>query len=152
MPDTTSSGHAWAERRKYPRHPINIPVRCQFDPLAPEDETEESLSENLGIGGMAIRADQPLEQDRRILVMLYLPANLLRKPGAEASDETEDEFISIVVASRVAWCAPFVDGKFTIGIEFIHLEPDDQECFQAFLREYQLMGTVGKEPGPAPQS
>ena len=58
----------YAEKRQYPRAPIGVIVRVQFD-----GQSRHYYSKNISAGGAFLLADEPLSEETRLSVELFLP-------------------------------------------------------------------------------
>lgn len=84
--------------RHYMRHPIDIPIEVDR-----ASDCAEAVSENISVGGLALRSRSQLEQG--LIVSL-------RIPSVQPSFETN---------ARVAWCRECDEG-FELGVEFLGAE------------------------------
>jgi c-di-GMP-binding flagellar brake protein YcgR len=129
-----------AERRKSPRIPLNIAVKYQCLPKDRMTMPTDSLSENLGMGGLAMRVDHKLEPNDRISLVLYLPPADKRDDVQNYASYAKQDCLTVRIEARVAWCQPFAGNKFMLGIEFIQIDPEDMPEFRAFVKDYELRG------------
>ena len=132
-------GRTQAERRKYPRIPLKMWVHFQC--LKEGDASPaslESLAEDLGAGGLAMRSDLHLEQGQMLMVTLYLPPAAKRAQPDDTLIYAEGECLTAVVLSRVIWCRPLKDKEFMVGVKFLDLDGESRRSLKDFLKDYQL--------------
>ena len=106
-------------KRKFPR----INVRCEIR-IQPEVQPPISAeTENLGVGGVCVILNVPLERFSRCHIRL----------------ELDEKSSPIQCDGKVSWIVPTRSAKdkkkkcFDTGIEFEGLDPDDLEIIKDFL-------------------
>jgi c-di-GMP-binding flagellar brake protein YcgR len=100
-----------------------INLQCEIS--IKSDDTQQPISavtENIGIGGVCVVLDKPLERFDRCHVRFEIDKNL---PKIESH-------------GRVVWIVPMRDFKskkslFDTGIEFIDIDPSIQHVLQEYL-------------------
>jgi len=130
---TDYQGETTAERRRYVRKAMQLKVQFRFMEKDVVSKPQTDLLEDLGAGGLAMVTKQSLRKGQLLMISLELPAN---------NDEQCREIISgkskVSILSRVAWVKPNQNGSYTIGVEFLDLEPGERQLLKAFLIEYEL--------------
>jgi uncharacterized protein (TIGR02266 family) len=99
-------------RRTSPRVALGVPVSYRAGPTI-----VGALTLNVGKGGLAIRTLSPLAADTPVQLKFRLPGSPRE----------------ITTTGRVAWG----DRKVGMGIQFDHLQTDDQAAIDAFVDEHQ---------------
>ena len=99
------------ERRRYFRHPVEMPVRILL-PNAPEFN---ATSTNLSEGGMALRLIAKLPKDAQVKLQFSLP-------GSNTSLELK---------GQIAW----VDGTGHVGVRFVEVPQSSQYQLDKWLTE-----------------
>jgi DNA-binding NarL/FixJ family response regulator len=99
------------ERRRYFRHPVDIPLRISFA----RNQEMTAVSTNLSEGGMALRMIGKLPKDVQAQFRLTLP-------GAK---------ISLELKGEVAW----TDGTGHVGIRFIEVPQSSQYQLEKWLTD-----------------
>jgi hypothetical protein len=131
------TGQTRAENRRSPRIHLKLWVhfKCLDKGMSPLDL--ESLAEDLGAGGMAIRSDRDLKPGQLLMLTLYLPP--VGKRESEATlIYSEKESLPVPILSRVVWCTATTDREFLAGIQFLDLESKDRGTLKSFLVDYSL--------------
>jgi DNA-binding response OmpR family regulator len=105
------------ERRRYFRHPVDMPLRLSLPPNQELAATATNLSE----GGMAIRLVEKLPKDARAQVRFTLPA----------------VNISLDLKAEVAW----TDGTGQAGIRFVEVPQSSQYQLEKWLTD-RLQGEI----------
>lgn len=102
------------ERRRYPR--LRAPIYCRpVGPLAGRG----GLLVDVGLGGVRVYSDAPMEPGHRIEVELRLP------------DESKLTFLTEVVwLQELPADAP---ASFDVGLQFLDLTPEDIEALEVVL-------------------
>lgn len=91
------------ERRRFPR--VTAPVFYR----SPRLFSPKQKVTNISPAGVRIYSDDPLEEGKRLEIEFFLPTGY-----------------SIVAIARVVWIkelAPNAEGRFDVGLEFIHVPP-----------------------------
>lgn len=104
------------ERRRYPR--LRAPVYCR--PVGPLAATGGQPID-LGLGGVRVYSDDPMEPGRRLEVELRLP------------DES-----TLTLLTEVAWVQELPEGdaaSYDVGLQFLDLTPEDVEALKVALTE-----------------
>jgi CheY-like chemotaxis protein len=99
------------ERRRYSRHPVEIPLRI----CLPNNEELTATSTNVSEGGMAIRFLGKLPKDTRAQLRFTLPASS----------------ISLELKAEVAWA----DGTGHAGLRFIEVPQSSQYQLDKWLTD-----------------
>ena len=102
------------ERRRYPR--LQAPVYCRpIGPLA----AKGGQAIDLGLGGVRVYSDDPMEPGSRLEIELRLP------------DESTLTFLSEVVwLQELQESAP---ASYDVGLQFLDLTPEDLEALESVL-------------------
>lgn len=102
------------ERRRYPR--LRAPVYCRpVGPLA----AKGGQPIDLGLGGVRVYSDDPMEPGHRLEVELQLP---------DAS--------TLTLLSEVVWLQELpaeAPASFDIGLQFLDLTPEDVEALESVM-------------------
>ncbi|MEW6280721.1 MAG: PilZ domain-containing protein [Candidatus Eremiobacterota bacterium] len=108
-----------ADRRRHPRIPLALPVDLQ-------DESQEVriLSEDIGVGGLRLCLDQPLEASREYRLRLPL------------------QDFEVLAYGQVAWQRPLPDkeNRYEVGILFTQLDPHAQNQLRGYLESQPETG------------
>lgn len=108
-------------KRKFPRVNINCEVTIKPDS---ESAPLKAVTENLGLGGICVLLDHSVERFSKCRVKLDL----------------DEKFPKIECEGKAIWSVPTQDVKskkrFDIGIEFMGLEPEQQERIRVFLENH----------------
>jgi DNA-binding response OmpR family regulator len=99
------------ERRRYFRHPVEIPLRISL----PHDQELTATSTNVSEGGMAIRVLGELPKDARAQLRFTLPATN----------------ISLELKGEVAWA----DGTGHAGVRFVEVPQSSQYQLEKWLTD-----------------
>ncbi len=105
-------------KRKFPR----LALRCEVSILSDlSGKPVVSLTENVGIGGVCMILDSPLERFSKCRLRVDL-----------------DDDKSVECDGRVVWAVPTQAGKggrkqYDTGIEFTGLEPETSERLRQFI-------------------
>ena len=106
-------------KRKFPR----LTLRCEITILADlESKPVVTLTENLGIGGVCIILDHPLDRFSKCMMRL----------------ELGEKINTIECNARVVWSVPTQGAKagrrqYDTGLEFTGLEPETAEQVRKFV-------------------
>lgn len=109
------------DQRKFPR----INVECEIN-IQSKDSQKQSIvtrTENVGIGGVCVLQETPLERFSKCRISLQL-----------------DKAIPVIECeARVCWVIPRQDPKnksklYDTGIEFVNISPSDRNEVQKFLK------------------
>ncbi|MFB3813122.1 MAG: diguanylate cyclase domain-containing protein [Terriglobales bacterium] len=100
-----------AERRRYFRHPVSMPVTLNFGPGHETLATATDLSD----GGMAIRCEQPIVVGSQLNTHFLLP-------GAGA----------VEAQAEVAWS----DGEHRAGLRFLKMSEQGRTALDAWLADH----------------
>lgn len=107
-------------KRKFPRIKLQCEIAIQSD--GPKYAIH-AITENVGIGGVCVILDQPLERFSKCRLRLELKSKH-----------------EIDCAAKVVWMVPTQAAKgskkrFDTGLEFLGLEPEEGEILKAFLQK-----------------
>ncbi len=130
-------GQTRAEHRRYPRIQMKLWVHFKCLDKGTISQDLESLAEDLGAGGMAMRSDRKLQMGQLLMLTLYLPPEGKR----ESSDTliySEKDSVPISILSRVVWCSAAADQEYLLGVQFLDLDRQDRKSLKAFLVDYDL--------------
>jgi hypothetical protein len=133
-------GSTKAENRRYPRMRLKLPVQYKRLKKGEVSGPQASRAEDLGARGIAMRSDHPMRLGQLLMLTLYLPPEKQRnlvKEGAETA-LSEKECEPVDVLSRVAWCAPFNEKEYMLGVEFLDPDPQHRSRLKEFLVEFDL--------------
>lgn len=104
------------ERRRYPR--LQVPAYCR--PVGPL-VAKGGQPIDLGLGGVRVYSDDPMQPGRRLEVELRLP------------DES-----TLTLLTEVAWVQELPEGaaaSYDVGLQFLDLTPEDVETLKVALTE-----------------
>ncbi|MBN1595535.1 PilZ domain-containing protein [candidate division FCPU426 bacterium] len=134
----TGKAETIVERRKYPRLPLKLAVNYLIsDQASTRSFFSQSITRDLGIGGMALVVEEKIETGQMITVQIGLP-------------EPETAFIwavsrqpmhisrTVTLTSRVIWRQPYEEKKYIIGVQFLDLELLDAQNLKKFLEDFKL--------------
>jgi c-di-GMP-binding flagellar brake protein YcgR len=127
-----------AENRRYPR--IRLKLWVQYKRLKKGEESgmHESLAEDLGARGMAMRSDHPMRLGQLLMLTLFLPPEGRREDADQEPVFDERDCVPVDILSRVAWCKPFNDQEYMLGVEFMDPDPSHRSRLKSFLVDYNL--------------
>jgi c-di-GMP-binding flagellar brake protein YcgR len=127
-----------AENRRYPR--LNFKLWVHFRCLSKGEVSEplESLAEDLGTQGMAMRSDHPLRVGQLLRTTLYVPPESRRKSAEETPIYEETDCLPVEILARVVWCNPLESGEYMLGIQFLDPNPAHRNRLKSFLVDYEL--------------
>jgi hypothetical protein len=103
------------ERRRFPR--VTAPVFYR----SPRLFSPKRKVSNISPAGVRIYSDEPLEEGKRLEIEFFLPSGY-----------------SVVAIMRVVWTKklpPDSDGKYDVGLEFIHLPPVAVDELKSVLKK-----------------
>lgn len=147
MPETFT-GETRAENRRFPRKKLKLWVHFACLTDCPEDFGRlESLSEDLGAGGIAIRSDHQLSEGQLLTLTLFLPPEDKQTGTEDDLTYAEAECVPIDVQGRVRWCTPRDQMEYLFGVEFNKVKPEHRESLTRFLLNYDLV-RPGSEAEP----
>ncbi len=140
MNEKTYKGKVSAERRRHPRILLKLWVHftARIHGELARSCSSESLSEDLGTTGLAMRSDQELAAGQTLTLTLFLPPKEKRTDASKTLIYPEDECLPTTIRSRVAWCRALPDQEYILGIEFLDLSPPDRIHLKSFLVDYKL--------------
>lgn len=124
-------GEVIAERRRFPRFPLKLQVTYRIA----SQEPVTTSSENIGLGGLAVLSDRPVEVGQRLKLSLYLPriaSDMVAKIACEAKDARPVDF-----EARVVWSTRF-GTRTMFGAEFTQISDPGRELLRKFLEEYEM--------------
>jgi hypothetical protein len=97
---------------------LQAPVYCRpIGPLA----AQGGQTIDLGLGGVRVYSDQPMEPGRRLEVELRLP-----------------DGSTLTLLSEVVWLQELSEGapaSYDVGLQFLDLTPEDFEALEGVLAE-----------------
>lgn len=102
---------------------LRLSLRCQISILLENKKSAfDTLTQNVGVGGVCVILDQPLERYTSCRVRL----------------ELDEKLSPIECAGKVVWMVPTQESaagkkRFDTGIEFVGLESGDREALQEFV-------------------
>ena len=99
------------ERRRYFRHPLEVPVRI----TAPGNREVTAMTTNLSEGGMSLHCSAQFLKDPKLMVRFSLPQSS----------------ISLELKGAVAWS----DGSGRVGLRFIEVPQSSQYQLEKWLTE-----------------
>lgn len=111
--------------KRFLRKPIEIRVEVERF-----SEGLSSISINLSPSGLCFELDEPLEDDEKFRVLLYIPQG--------------KEWEILKVSARMVWQEMRDDGRFRVGAAFEQFAPGDEKRIRQWLLE------VEKNPPPPP--
>jgi len=108
-------------------HPPRAHPRTKIELSAEVDNFKDrftAATRDLSLGGAGLDMDRPLKEAAAISVALFLVV-----------DEVEDEQTKpLTVRAKVAWCAESdEEGRFSAGVRFEDLTPQQSEWLERFL-------------------
>lgn len=111
--------------KRFLRKPVEIRVEVErFSEGLP------SISINMSPTGVCFELDEPLEENERFKVLLYIPRG--------------KEWEILKVSARMVWQELRESGKFRVGAAFVQFAPGDERRIRQWLLE------VDKNPPPPP--
>jgi c-di-GMP-binding flagellar brake protein YcgR len=114
------------ERRRYPRFSERLPVHFHCLKSSKHFRLFESVTKDIGAGGLAMVNGQSLEKGQLIMVTVFLP-------GPHAVEPFPEKNVRTFFLSRVAWEAALPDAGFLQGVEFLDIAEEDRKRWHAFL-------------------
>ncbi len=127
-----------AEHRRYPRTLIKLRVHYKCLQKGDVSRALDSLAEDLGAGGMAMRMGQKLEPGQLLMVAVFLPKTDKRAEIIDTPVFLEKDCITVSILSRVVWCTMKKDHEYIAGIEFWDLNREHRKQFKDFLIDFNL--------------
>jgi c-di-GMP-binding flagellar brake protein YcgR len=124
-------GETIAERRRYPRFPLKLPVHFQCT-----EKKVNTHSENLSLGGLAVLCDHPLDTGQALNLELFIP----KDAGSLESKIVcpEELCVPAAIDARVVWNTRYGDHQFILGVEFLNLHAPADVHLKKFLANYEL--------------
>lgn len=140
MNDKPFKGRVAAECRRHPRIPLKLWVHftARIQGEIAHSCSSESLSEDLGTAGLAMRSDQEMAAGQPLTLTLFLPPRERRTDVSKTLIYPEEECIPATIHARVAWCRALADKEYILGIQFLDLAPLDSGHLKSFLLDYKL--------------
>ena len=140
MDEKIYKGKASAERRHYPRIPLKFWVHftARIQGELAHSCSSESLSEDFGTAGLAMRSDHALASGQTLTLTLFLPHKKKNTDLSKILIYPEEECLPVTIRSRVAWCRTLPDQEYLLGIQFLDLAPPDRSRLKFFLVDYKL--------------
>lgn len=127
-----------AENRRYPRVRFKLLVKFKRLKKGEVSQPEAAQAEDLGARGIAMRSAHPMRLGQLLMVTLMIPAENKRDKVSEAEPLLEKECMPVDVLSRVAWCRPYDDKEYMLGVEFLDPDPHHRSRLKAFLVDFNL--------------
>ncbi len=137
------------EQRRYPRIPLSVPVHYKFLEQGDMYRALESTTKDFGAKGIAIKCDRKLRKKLHIILTLFLPLNGKYR-NTTKQVYAEENFLPVIIFSRVAWCAVKEYKQFYLGIEFLEVALEHKKRLETFLINRGIDSFLG--PGAAPGS
>jgi c-di-GMP-binding flagellar brake protein YcgR len=129
----------FAERRKFARYSLKLRVNYTAAEQATQHESHsKSITKDLGLGGIALVVHEELEIGKEIQVKIDLPSIQDLFSGDDENESLSAAEKTVNLLSKVAWCRPYEEGTFLIGVQFLDLEHEDVVLLKDFLEEYKL--------------
>jgi c-di-GMP-binding flagellar brake protein YcgR len=127
-----------AENRRFPRLQLKLWVHYQLLRQGEVSTQQESLAQDLGARGMAIRSDHAVRVGQLLKTTLYLPPEDNRRRPDKLPIYSEKESLPVDILARVVWCQRAENQEYMLGIEFLDPEPAHRSRLKAFLIDYKL--------------
>ncbi len=126
--------------RRYPRRPLRVWIDCRFHPKGDRSRAYayQSVAEDLGTTGLSMRINRPLSPGQVITLTLYLPPQPEPTVWGQRPPAFDEDYFPATILSRVMWCQRLDEQNFRVGIQFLHLDPQDRHRFKTFLVDHQL--------------
>jgi len=132
MPTPTSTSPATPaptyERRRYPRYHARLAVHFHRLRSREAFQLHESLTQDLGAGGLAMVSDTPIPAGQLIMLTLMVP-----DAAADPAQGGQPQFHRLILLSRVAWENPLSQTRFLQGIEFVEVAEEDRRKLHEYL-------------------
>lgn len=138
MPEEVFHGETGAERRRYARRPIKLKVTYRCLERDRVSGVRSDLAEDMGAGGLLLRAHQPLKPDQVLMLTLFIPPQERRQAAADNLMCSDEECQQVEILSRVAWSASAPGNGFLAGVQFLDLDQSHRRWLKEFLVEFQL--------------
>ncbi len=122
------------ERRRHPRFPLQVGVRCSPIRDGKLAQTLESMSRDLGAGGLALNSQVRLSAGETLIVSFHLPRK--HTPEARNSPLTHVRHgkpMQVVIRSRVVWCEARQAEGYCFGVEFLIRDHHCHKPVKTFL-------------------
>ncbi|MBN1548810.1 MAG: PilZ domain-containing protein [Syntrophaceae bacterium] len=138
MNQDTRQAETFVERRKFARYSLRL--RVQYSKAKGDKAVrtpQESISRDLGVGGMALVLEEKLEPGQTLSVNIDLPdvQDLITDQNNEAMSAAGK---TVTLLASVVWIKPAPDNQFLAGIRFLDLNHEDAIALKGFLEEYRL--------------
>jgi len=128
-----------AERRRYPRKPLNLKVKFELiDTSSLQSAPPTYEIKNISAGGLALYSEHKLKKGQELSLVLYLPPKDKRSPNLTLVKWSEKDSIPIHVHAQIAWCLSYSKHQYGYGVEFLEVDADDQPDFDEFLKDFYL--------------
>ncbi len=139
MKPTIYKGETSAERRRYPRIPLTLSVQFMMVNREKLSAALETVSDDLGVEGLAMISTTKLSKDQKLLLTLLVPEDANDKlMNHDASITTEKGCIPVAIFSRVAWCEDVDAHKYRIGVQFMEITETGRQILKDFFLDYKL--------------
>ncbi len=133
------TGQAGAENRRYPR--LKLKLWVHYRPLKQGESAAgplESLAEDVGARGTAVRSSHAMRIGQLLMVTLYLPPENKRGEADTLPIFAEKDCLPVDILSRVVWCRAKDEHEFLLGIQFLDPDPSHRRRLKDFLVDYNL--------------
>ncbi|MCD4814504.1 PilZ domain-containing protein [bacterium] len=139
MNESSYNAETIAERRKFVRYQLALKVHY-FKSVEQSFSAEksQSISRDLGIGGVAILLEESLKPGQTLKVEIALPNVEDIFSGDQDSLAMSASEKNIALLSEVVWCRQEKDKRYLVGVRFLDLEKEDAKALKFFLEEYSL--------------
>lgn len=128
-----------AERRRYPRKPLNLKVKFELiDTSASPGAPPTYEINNISAGGLALYSEHKLQKGQELSLVLYLPPKDKRSPKLALATWSENDSIPIHIHAQITWCLSYSKNHYGYGVEFLEVDADDQPDFDEFLKDFYL--------------
>lgn len=131
-------GETRAENRRHPRVQMKLWIHYRELTKGELSHPGESLAEDLGTQGMAMRSDHPMRAGQLLRITLFLPPEEKRRGVQDMEVYTEEECLPVDILSRVVWCQETDQHEYILGVQFLDPEPRHRNRLKEFLIDYNL--------------
>lgn len=132
-------GQAAAERRRYPRIPLTLGIQFMLVNREKLSMAFETVSDDLGVEGLAMSCDKKLDKDQQLLLTLLVPEDASKKLRQfDGQVCSEKGCIPVAVFSRVAWCQHQSGKKYIAGVQFLEVTETGRDILKTFFLDYKL--------------
>jgi c-di-GMP-binding flagellar brake protein YcgR len=138
MAENVYRSQVGAENRKYPRVKLKLWVKYKRLKKGEVSSPNETLAEDFGTQGIAMRSKTPMRMGQLLMLTLYLPPEPKRSLEAEPAAVPEKDCVPVDILSRVAWCAPRSEDEYMLGVQFLDPDPGHRNRLKSFLVDFNL--------------